>query len=371
MSIESIQSAFGSSFAQTAGTRAAEGAKSVFMGHTIAVEESPSSLLADAAEELGFAVDRTKDYEISRRKERESSEVGKKLLEQYQLLMQQVGSNEKLQSTVESLKHLERREDMARSVQESFKDPTEIWAALQSALEAFEADPAVTNEQKAELKALAAEYEAKNGEAIRLGLRGALAAEGFPEVGDYADAGAFYRETVGEFSDVKEVFSEIQAKYGSHFERAMDFLFAAISADIQSEAPSMGRAHLESVHGKLREVRLAQSAYLECSTIMNRWADVHGVKNSSLTAMDLLGELIELRARSFVNDHTIDQLCSKANPPDIEHEVLFRQELLNGVRRMPDSFIEIRDGSSPLLDAIHTSLDAAIEREDEYLASLE
>lgn len=53
------------------------------MGHQVSVAESPASLLADAAEELGFSVDRTKDYELSRRKQRESSEVSRELLERY------------------------------------------------------------------------------------------------------------------------------------------------------------------------------------------------------------------------------------------------------------------------------------------------
>lgn len=371
MSIEGIQNSFGTTFAHTSAAHGTSGASSVFMGHTVSTVSSPSSLLADAAEELGFAVDRTKEYEIGRRKERQSSEISERLLEKYRVLMEQTGQSEKLNSTVDALKHAKTREDMDRAVREAFKDPTEIWAALESAREAFEADGSVSADQKAVLKSLAAAHMEKNAQAVRLGLQGALASEGFPEVGDAAAAGAFYREAVGEFSDVKEVFQSIRAKYGDDFERAMDFLFSAISADIKSETPSMGRAHLESVHGKLREVRLAQSAYTELSALMTRWRDVHGVKNAALTAMDLLGELIEFRSRAYVSDTAVDQLCAKAHPPDIEREVLFRQDLLAAVRRLPTAFLDAGEGKTSFVDALRTSLDAAIAREDEYLASLE
>ena len=373
MSVEGITSAFQTGFAQGAhAASAAEGAKGVFMGHTVSASAtSPASLLADAAEELGFSVDRTKDYEISQRKQRETGDAGRKLLERYQAMMQQTGKGESLNNLVESFKKLADREAMQKALGEAFPDPTDAWAALEAAKEAFDADPSVTNDQKAALAALTKDFLAENGEAVRLGLQGALAGADYPELGGTDSTRDFYRQTVGEFSSVNEVFAEIQQKYGANFDKAMDFLFAAISNDIGCEEPSMEKTHLENVHQKLGIVRLTQSAYRLCADMLGRWQDVHGMHSPDLTPMKLLGDVIDLRGRSYVGQGLVDAICRKAAPPDIEHEVIFLQELLSTVRKFPVVLFDDDQGRMKVMDAVQSAVDDAINREDEYLASLE
>lgn len=371
MTIEGIHNAFSSAFADAANVQSAKSASSVFMGHTVSTVDSPSSLLADAAEELSFSVDKTKDYEVSRRKERQTSEISEERLKAYKALMEKANQTENMGRLVEELKRASDREAMSRAVHEAFKDPTDQWAAITEALEALSKDPSVSSEALNALKTFARDFYAANGDSIRLGLQGALSSAGFPEIGG-ADAGkTFYRETVGEFTDVKEVFASIEKKYGADFDKAMNFLFAAISADIESEAPSMGKAHLESVHAKLREVRLAKSAYLLCTDLVGRWERVHDVHASGFTGMTLLGDLIDLRGNKYVASGSIDRMLDKAAAPDIEHEVLLRQELMNTVRRMPTALFIDEEGQRSVLDAVQTSLDEAIAREDEYLAQQE
>lgn len=175
---------------------------------------------------------------------------------------------------------------------------------------------------------------------------------------------------MGEFTDVNEVYSDISARYGEKFDKAMDFLFAAISADIESASPSMNVAHLESVHRKLGEVRLTRSAHILCTEVLNRWKDVHGGV-TALTPMSLLGEIVALRRQPFVGANQIDDIARKANPVDIEHEVLFLQEFFRAVRDLPVEFFPDDVHRRQLVDAVQTSLDGAIEREDEWLASQE
>ena len=335
---------------------AASSAKSVFMGHTVSAAESPMSMLADAAEEIGFAVDKTKDYEIARRKERQSAEAGKKLLAQYRLQMQQAGKSDQINTLVESLKHLKDPKAMERRVAEAFGDPADAWAALEEAREAFEKETALTQDPK---------------DALAHCTQGAVSAAGFPDIGGPDVGRDLYRQTVGEFSSVSEVFSEIKSKFGASFDRAMDFLFAALSADIASDDPSMEMRHLEGVHEKLGLVRLTQSGYRLCEEMMSRWQKVHGVKNSPLSAMDLLGSLMQLRGVRYLGADRIDAICSRAQPPDIEREVLFHQDLLSTIRRMPPALFDGDEGLATVVGAAQHSLDAAVEREDEYLASLE
>ena len=96
MSVDGINASFQTNIAQSAsGAHAAEGAQGLFMGHAVQVEASPASILADAAEELGFSVDRTKDYELQQRKQREKGAISQEMIKRYQaMLMQRAGQNE-------------------------------------------------------------------------------------------------------------------------------------------------------------------------------------------------------------------------------------------------------------------------------------
>ncbi len=373
MSVDGINASFQTNIAQNAsGAHAAEGAKGLFMGHAVQVEASPASILADAAEELGFSVDRTKDYELQQRKQREKGDISQEMIKRYQaMLMQRAGQNEAMDRLVQSLKRTAERGVMANALRQAFPDPADAWAALQSAIDELDADPSVTAEQKAVLKQLADDHFRENAQAIKLGVQGALSGADYPEVGGMESARDLYRSTVGEFSSVNEVFAEIQKAYGNNFDKAMDFLFTAISNDIDSDHPSMEKTHLESVHEKLAMVRLTQSAYTLCGELLDRWANVHNVKMSGMTAMDLLGDIVALRGKNYLGSSSIDAICRKAMPPDIEHEVLFLQELLNTVRKFPVPLFDDENGRMTVMDAVQSAVDQAIEREDEYLASLE
>lgn len=371
MSVEGVQQGLQPQFSGATAAGAAEGGQGVFMGHEVALEDSPMSLIADAAEELGFALDKTQDYELSQRKLREKTEVSEKLLEVYRKLMHKVGSAKKADQLIDALKRAGSRQAMRQALQGAFPDPTDAWGVLLLAREAFEADAGVTRAQKAQLQALCDEYFQENGQAIRLGLRGAVEGERFPELGGFAQTRDLYRHTVGEFAGVQEVFAEIQQKYGDAFEKAMDFLFAAISSDIESDVPSMDRSHLESVHGKLALVRLTQSAYRLCEDVVRRWSEVHVVSAPALTPMGLLGDIVSLTRSSYVSASQVEGICRKAGAPDIEHEVLFAQELLAAVRKFPVALFGDEQKYGAVKDAVQAVVDGAIEREDEYLASQE
>ena len=370
MPVEGVNAAFQAQVQQSANIQGAQGAKTVFMGHTVAVETSPASLLADAAEELGFSVDRTKDFALEQRKQRESTEIGERLLKLYLVLMQQTGKSEQLNQVVDTLKRLSDRTAMQRALLDVFKDPSDGAAALRYALDAFETDPAISADQKKELQALADDFNRENAQSIRLGMQGALAGENFPELGTCDETRDLYRHTVGDFSDVNEGFSEIKAKYGEKFDLAMVFLFSALSADIQTETPSMGRAHLESIHHKLGLVRLTQSVYLLCEQTIDRWQNVHQVR-VVMTPMALLEYFMTLREKNFLSAMQIENIVKEASPPDIEHEVLFTQDLLSLTRQLPSDFFEDESKRAALMTAVQEAVNHAVDREDEWLASLE
>ncbi len=344
-----------------------------FMGNAVVQVPSPESLLADAAEELSFSADTTDDFELEERRERDkikkSEEERVKL---YQELMHEAGKSEQLGSLRDSLRS---RADSRRALdkaREYFPDPSDAWAALmqmREELRAEGADKALLGDVEAAL----AEMDEKEGPAVRAGIQGALAAAGFGDLGGSDEMRDFYRRTVCGFSSVNDVFAHVMEKYGGDFDRAMDFLFSALSADMAADVPSMGMRHLESVHDALGKVRLTQSAYRLCEAMMDRWSRVHGVKlrEGGLTALELLGDMVGFREKRFVGSAQIDGILAKAGAPDIEREVLFLQELLNTARKFPVALFDDEQGRMKILDAVQESVDRAIEREDEYLASQE
>ena len=164
--------------------------------------------------------------------------------------------------------------------------------------------------------------------------------------------------------------AHIHEKYGDvGFGKAMDFLFNALGNDLATDVPSMETTHLESVHATLEQVRLLQSTHVQCERLLQRWQDVHGVQ-CGLAPMELLGDLVDLRKEHFLGAMQIDRIASKAKAPDIEREVLFLQELLNMARNLPVQLFDGEQGRMKVIDAVQESVDAAIRREDEYLASL-
>ena len=369
MPIDAIQNPFGSFAAPNAQANTVTGSGS-FMGCAVQVAPTPEELLADAAEELSFSADTTDDFELEERKEKDKSlQAQMERVRLYQELMHQAGKSEQMGKLRDSLRA---RADSRRALdkaREFFPDPSDAWAALlaiSDELKKSGADPALVRD----VENAAAELEERDGASIRAGIQGALSARGYEDLGTADALRDLYRQTACSFTSVGEVFENIQGEHGGDFERAMDFLFSALSADIESDAPSMGRAHLEGVHESLGKVRLTQSAYRLCENMLQRWENVHGVKGGQdgLTAMQLLKDVLSFKDMRFLGGVHLEPLLQKAHAPDIEHEVLFLQELLNTTRSFPVTLFDDEQGRMKVMDAVQEAVDQAIAREDEFLA---
>ena len=133
MAIEGIHTPFAAGLNAATGAHATDGPRGLFMGHAVKVEATPEKLLADAAEEIGFALDKTQDYEISRRKERNASRISEELLARYRAHFEKAGKSEAMHSTVESLKHAADAKRFRETLEEAFPDPADAWAVLEAA----------------------------------------------------------------------------------------------------------------------------------------------------------------------------------------------------------------------------------------------
>lgn len=367
----SVQNQFTQSAVQQ-GSNTVSSSSGTLLGRQAQAVSSPMSLLADAAEELTFAVDTTKEFELEERKDRDREDSSvKRRVQLYKDLMHEAGKSRQIDVLKDSLQAKAGKEHALREAMRNFPDLTDAWAALQSVLEEFEQDGTVSEEIKTGIREAVAELEQNHAAEIKTGLQGALSAKGYEDVGSTDAMRDFYRHTVFEFESALHVFKYVKENFASAIDKAMDFLFASLSEDIAMDSPSMEKTHLEHVHNNLGKVRLLQSAYGQCEDLANRWENVHNVKNSGLTAMDLLGDVVALREVNYLGMMHIENIARKAKAPDIEREVLFLQDMMGMLRNFPVKIFDDEQGFQKVMDVAQQALDKAIEREDEYLAGLE
>lgn len=346
------------------------------LGHRAVSLESPLSLLRNAAEELSSAVDLTDDFELEERKERDSGDAAaRKLAKLYRQCIFPAEKNGELHAFRLDLQRestqTQGKDFALHAALRRFPDPSDAWAALDESRNALEA--AGDTQTLAAVNHALDTLDRTQGQRIRAGMQGVLASAGHRDVDSAVGLRNFYRDTVCDFSSVNEVFSHILEQYGAlRMEKALDFLSDALGRDMASDLPSLEPAHLVQINTGLGQVHLLQSAYGLCDTMMARWENVHGVKgvrDGSLSPQELLGRLVALRQEKFVGSVHVGRITADAKIPDIEHEVLFLQELLGTVRTFPSQLFDDDAGRMRVLNAVQQAVDSAVEKEDAWLAT--
>lgn len=346
----------------------------LLMGSNAVVVSSPMSLLADAAEELTFSTDTTDEFELSERKEKDQIEDNlAKRVELYQQLMHQVGKSQAMKTLDQILRTVRTPVEARKQAERHFPDPSDAWAALSETLKNLEKDGADPTGIAA-VRTARDTLEAERGPEIRAGIHGALEAAGYADIDTTDNLKKLYRQTVCEFTSVNEVFARVQEKYGdAGFDRALSFLYASLGADMNTDMPSMEKPHMESVNTSLGQLRLLQSAYAQCERVLDRWENVHGItaaKANGFTSMVLLDGIVAFRNERFLSAMHVERLADRAEAPDIERSVLFLQEMLAMARSFPSSLFDGDAGRMKVLNAVQDAVNAAVAKEDEYLASL-
>ncbi len=343
------------------------------LGQQVVVVSSPLSLLADAAEELTFSIDNTKELELKERKEKDNANgILKKRVELYKELMHQLGQTDKMNMLKKNIQSMVQKEQILKEVFSQFPDYTDAYVLLELVYDELNDQDNSTQEVKNTIKESIDELVTHYEKEINLGLHGALSALGYEDLGSTKEIRDFYRKSILDFHTVKDTFMYVQEKFGNQgFSRAMDYLFSTLSLDINSLLPSIDKTQLEFIYNNLGKVRLLHSSYEFCEELVNRWEQVYKIIDNNLSAMNLLSSLITFGEIQFLSVAQIETVVQKANAPDIEKEVLFLQDFINMVKKLPENMYSDNKIYQNILDSCQKALDKAIEREDEYLASLE
>ncbi|MDR1577781.1 MAG: type III secretion system gatekeeper subunit SctW [Deltaproteobacteria bacterium] len=333
---------------------------------------SSGELLADAAEELTFGVDNTDELDLKERKEKvvhDGSLI--KQVKMYQELMSQIKKAEQQDLMALLASKMSAARDtttLLEMVKKFFPDPTDAYVALSEIVENLAEGESI---KKIVEKSLDELLEAE-GPQVRAGLAGALVGQHFSDLGGVTDLRDDYRSILFDFSDPIDMLCFVNGEFGEDaFDRGIDFLFKALSHDLAASEPSLSRESLQAVSSQLGHARILNGAYALGQNLVKRWNTVHGQTNSPLVAMDFLKFVAKAKKEIFVTSEIADPLVTLASPPDIEKEVLFRQDLYNTSRNcLPQAFGDL-DVRNRYLDSLREGLDKAIAQEDEFLASLE
>ncbi|MCL1916670.1 MAG: type III secretion system gatekeeper subunit SctW [Desulfovibrionaceae bacterium] len=343
-----------------------------FMGAKVTQELDPMSLLADAAEELTFSLSEGEETRLDERKEK----AEKKRPSDHLIELAGKQAEEADEKYGRPLNHLEQLFKLKNNAALA-----ELMDALKQALNnEKEPDPADEFILLAGLKNRLGQEHPLAGTidkalddlaetqtfAVASGLAVDMAAPGFAELADKDLRGA-YRSVVADFASPRETLTAVRARFGEDkMNQGLDFLMTVLGNELSSAGPSVEKSQLKALTGDLAMVRVLGLVHACCAGVLERLDKAHGVK-SRMETERLLDALLAARDNQYVGSRDFQGLAQQAGTPDTEREVLFLQDLLQGLRDLPDLFYDSHEARQRLQGALQSAVYDAVRREEDEL----
>ena len=356
------------SLQSTPGSNPLQGGTGKLIGRAVVEVITPQSILQDAMEELSFNFNKSDDYALKNRKERDSAD--RSLKDRLKAFSKIVADRDQdvLDELTQAIEQTLDRESILDRFLNEYQEPAEAWAALQEAREKL-AQKGVGAEVLKEVDEALAAMDVRYGAAIRAGVCGTLtAAEKYVSLGAPCDLGADYRKATLEFSKTLDLYTFIQEKYGGNFDQAVDFLYTSLAADMGCDKPSQDLFALQSVNTSFGRLRSFQSANALLTKQLTRWENVHGVKDCPVQSVGLLGKILDMSNQSYLGASSASALANEAAAPDLERRIYFLQELLQNIRTFSPLVFDNQEGRTRIIDAVQGAVDNAVAEEDAMLS---
>jgi type III secretion protein W len=344
------------------------------MGAKVTQGLDPMSLLADAAEELTFSMAESEESRLDERKEKTGAK-GQRHSDPF-IEVARNQAQEADEKFNRPLNHLEQLFKLKNNA-ELF----ELLGAIKQALpDGEQPDPADQFILLAGLKDRLGESHPLAGTidraldnlaeeerfAIASGLAVDLAAPGFAEMEDKDLRGA-YRSVVADFVSPRETLTALRARFGEDtMNQGLDFLMTVLGNELSSTGPSVEKSQLKALTGDLAMVRVLGIVHDRCAAVLGRLDTAHGVK-SRIGPEQLLDAVLAARDNQYAGSQDFQRMAQQTGTPDTEREVLFLQDLLQGLRDLPDLFYEGHETRLRVQGALQSALDDAVRREEEEL----
>ncbi|NIZ03780.1 type III secretion system gatekeeper subunit SctW [Thalassospira lucentensis] len=336
-------------------------------GQNITVRQNPTSMLADAAEELTFAA--SEKEESKNIQERTVQQAASRQIPTVEKI------NEYLQAASENLNQGKLEQLVAKlragatpyEAASEFGDITDQYAALASAYHKLEAEGGFEDVLENIHDALE-ELDDDFGPDIRAGFNIASTASLFGN-GDSARTQSFrdcYRGLIAEGQTLAQSFSDICERFGrDDLPNVVEKLLRAVGDDLGSQGPSSDPVLLKSLIDELYAAEVIVTGLDHCDMVvdsMERRFDCQ-----SIDAVGVMQGLLDIAASSWTSKDAFNRLVDSAGISDTEAQIGFLQEIKTVVREMPLRAFADQEAKEKVVMALQQGLDDVIEREEDEL----
>lgn len=332
--------------------------KGSLMGQAVSKADA-MSLVANAAEEAGFAKSEREETRLEARKLKPLTPSTERVeqIQKYLELMDKQGKRQHLDAFISALRgsaNLDPRTALATAKQ-FFSDPGDMATALFSAGKELGMEEVFAEAQ--------AQLEDEFGMQVQTRLAAGVRALEFGDLGSPDALKDLYAGAVLDAASPVEIFERIVTDFGdAHIDEAMDFLTKTLGDTLSATTSQTDKALLESVAKDLEAVRLLRGLHGSCKGLLDRLQSAHGIR-PQLSSTGLLKEMLALRDTPFVGAFDMENLASRLGVDDLEQRILFFQDLQQTARALPVNLFRDEGGRLGIIDAVQMALDEAIAAE--------
>ena len=346
----------------TGAAQQAAGTQAGLSGRTISLA-SPSSLVADAAEEASFAMSEREEAKLHERKlmPKIFSKERVEQVEKYLELMEKQHKSKAVDAFISELSASGARtpDGAVRLALSHFEDSADAFAALFAAKNELSKtfDPGFFNEALSLL-------DDDLGRDITSGQAAGSAALDHDGLGEPEDLKALYAGLSDEKTTPATTYDRILKNYGaSQVQEALSFLFRSLGNEMAATTSSTDKVVLESLTRDLGAVQQLHGLYAGCSALSSRLETTFG--KPVMNASDLMKEVLSLGRSKFLGGFDIENLAGKAGISEIKDQILFYQEFSIMGRQLSENLFSDPDTRLNIINATQQALDDAIAVEEE------
>ena len=348
-----------------AGMDRAHGATGEWNGLAVAVAHDPSSLIADAMEEMTFAAEETAEKEVSERKTEKPKEKRINQVvpptEAVTHLRQQMA--ERLAKLLQAVKAAMGNPARFREAIAEFSDPTERHVALAWLEEQLADMPSMRELATRERERL----EAEEAQAIQAGYN--IVGVDADGAGGPAAGRAEYRRTILGHAQIGTMLENILERHGEDdFGGTVEFLRQAVSADLSAAHPSTDKRELEALNNDLYHLRSLANFTREFGEGMGRLRTETQKPPLERAGLEVMRLFCKAKEERLVMLDPIKVILHLEGERDPTYDVRALSQAQQLAHKLPAKLFPDEDARQRLLAAGQKLLDEAINLEETILS---
>ena len=337
-------------------------------GMAVSVNDDPSSLIADAAEEMTFAAEEeTEEKDVSERKTHERDKkhhhanmvVVVPPVKEMQQFRNQLA--ERLAELMAKIRRSMGNPAAFRQALEGFSNPTERHVALLWLEEQFKDQPSLAEMARREREKLEAEQPSAVQAGYNLmGLDGDLQAGAGP---------ALYRRTILGHESVSALLESIIEKGGEgDFHSRVEYLIKAVGRDLSSTNPSTDKNELEMLNNDLFHLRALANFTRQFADDVGKLREESSLSGLPRAGVETLRLLCRVKDERIVIVEGLNSILSLQGDRNPTYDVKVLTQAYKLAHSLPAKLFVDNDSRQRVLEAVQGRLDKAVDIEESLLS---